>query len=200
MELILHAVSRMSAAERARKARFHQTVASVALVGLMVLAFAGPWARIAEAQVSPNPPTSWFVFVPLSPISPVSTNYSYIGTFWVQYRYGTNGLDWWFRIAPKWVQEAGNNKVTLDFTVTARGKQVNNYQTHTERASYFFHSSLDKFQFFGDFPWTSHRLHAGDIIDISVTFAYVVPAANGPGVHTVAFRHDFWAHYRVGVR
>ena len=118
----------------------------------------------------------------------------------MQYRYGANGLDWWFRIAPKWVQEAGNNKVTLDFTVTTRGKQVNNYQTHTERATYFFHSSIDGFQFVGDFPWTSHRLHPGDTIDILVAFHYVVPAPNVPGLHTNALRHDFWAHYRVGVR
>ena len=26
-----------------------------------------------------------------------------------QYRHGFNALDWWFRLPPKWVQEAGGN-------------------------------------------------------------------------------------------
>src|SRR5260370_39178313 len=121
----MHGLNRTSLAGCTAKACTQQRIAAfMVLIGLLVWGFAGPGASIAQAQVDPNPPTSSFIYIPLSPSNPVYTHYSYIGTFWVQYRYGANGLDWWFRIAPKWVQEAGNNKVTLDFTVTTRGKQV----------------------------------------------------------------------------
>jgi hypothetical protein len=60
--------------------------------------------------------------------------------------------------------------------------------------------SIDRFQFMGDAPWTFHRLHPGDTVDISITYGYLLPAANAPGLHTSAAMHDFWAHYRIGVR
>ncbi|SRR6266851_3598353 len=90
----------------------------------------GLGAGAANAQVNPTPPSTSFVYLNLSRASPSSTNPSYIGTFWVQYRYTSNSLDWWFRIAPKWVQKAGGNLVTFDYTVTTRGKKLNNYQRH----------------------------------------------------------------------
>src|SRR5216683_8443869 len=104
------------------------------------LLYSPPWAsqhgswvseRVPRTpQVNPTPPSTSFVYLNLSRASPSSTNPSYIGTFWVQYRYTSNSLDWWFRIAPKWVQEAGGNLVTFDYTVTTRGKKLNNYQRH----------------------------------------------------------------------
>jgi hypothetical protein len=178
------------------RAAFFVVVLSIFATGQLT----GPWAGRADAQVNPAPPTTSFLHVQLSGASPMSTNYSYIGTFWVQYRYGSSGLDWWFRLAPKWVQEAGTSLVTLGFTVTTRGKKVNNYQPHEKPATYFFHSSMGRFQFDGDAFWTDHRLHVGDTVDISTDFSYAIPAAHAAGLHTVPAEHSFWAHYRVGIR
>jgi hypothetical protein len=79
------------------------------------------------------------------------------------------------------VQEAGGNPVTLNFTVTTRGKQVNNYQPHEKPATYFFHSSMENFQFIGDAFWTQHHLHPGDTVDISTDFSYILPNAKVGG-------------------
>lgn len=102
----------------------------------------GLGAAPADAQVNPAPPSTSFVYVALSGATPRLTNPSYVEILWVQYRYGDNAPDWWFRIAPRWVQEAGSNLVTFDFTVATRGKRVNNYQQHKKPATYFFHSSM----------------------------------------------------------
>lgn len=126
-----------------------------------------PIAMAAE-RTGPPAPTASFIYVPLSRRAPVVTNQTYIGTFWVQYRYSSNSLDWWFHLAPKWMEQAGANSVIFNYLITTEGKQVNNYQPHKKPANYFFHSSIErKFQFIGDAPWTSHRLHPGSVIDIS---------------------------------
>lgn len=178
--------------------RFRAIVVAAVSV-LATLTMVGPGARAASAQVNPSPPSTSFVHVQLARLNPTTADTSYIGTFWVQYRYGSNALDWWFRLAPKWVQEAGGNPVTLNFTVTTRGKQVNNYQPHEKPATYFFHSSIENFEFVGDAFWTHHHLHPGDTVDISTDFSYRLPNAKVGG-HSVLAQHDFWAHYRVGIR
>jgi len=168
---------------------------------LVVLILAGPARGIAQAQVNPAPPTTApFVYVQLTPDTNTNVNVSYVGTFWVQYRYPDNALDWWFHLDSKWVREAGSNLVTLSYTVSVRGREVNNYAPHTEIAAYFFHSSITDFRYKGFAEFAHHRLHRGDTLDISADFSYIIPTANLPGNHPVQSIHEFWAHYRVGIR
>lgn len=43
------------------------------------------------------------------------------------------------------------------------------YNKAAQAADYDFHSSLDKYQNEWDAPWTSHRLHSGDFVEIAYT-------------------------------
>lgn len=153
----------------------------------------------AEAQTVPQP-SARFVYLQVTPQVPMTSDYSYIGTFSVQFAYDDGVLNWGFRIAPKWVQEAGHSLVRFDYIVTTRGRQVGNYATHERPATYMFHSSMGRFKFSGDAPWTFHSLHPGGTIDIAATFSYIIPAPTFPGLSQGDEKHSFWGHYRVGIR
>lgn len=153
----------------------------------------------AEAQTVPQPSTR-FVYLQVTPQVPMTTDYSYIGSFSVQFSYTNNVLAWGFKIAPKWVQEAGHNLVRFDYTVTTRGRKVENYTTHQKLATYVFHSSMGRFKLTGDAPWTFHSLHSGGTVEIAATFSYIIPASTFPGLSQGQEKHSFWGYYRVGIR
>jgi hypothetical protein len=100
-------------------------------------------------------------------------------------------MQWDFRIAQQWQNEAGKNPVHFEYHIYTRGKEVNAYRPHGEPASYLFHCSIGRnFQFIGDAPWTHHSLGIGDTVDIMATFGYSIPGV---------MAHDFWANYRIGI-
>lgn len=43
------------------------------------------------------------------------------------------------------------------------------YNKAARAADYAFHSTVNKYQNEWDAPWTNHRLHAGDVVDIAYT-------------------------------
>src|SRR5437868_2217416 len=81
---------------RSRRSRLRATAVLVTCALFGVLILAGPATGVAQAQVNPAPPTASFVYVRLTPDNNTTTNISYVGIFWVQYRYQDNALDWWF--------------------------------------------------------------------------------------------------------
>lgn len=176
-----------------------RAASSIVATVLLTILLLTNTANMAEAQIGPRPSTR-FVYLQTTPQVPMSGDNSYIGTFSVQFSYTNNVLAWGFKIAPKWVQEAGHDPVRFDYTVTTRGRMVENYTTHEELAVYVFHSSMGRFKFTGDAPWTFHSLHTGDTVEIAATFSYIIPTPPISGLSQGQEKHSFWGYYRVGIR
>ncbi|HSV68005.1 MAG TPA: hypothetical protein VLJ59_19200 [Mycobacteriales bacterium] len=136
---------------------------------------AGTSAARALALALVAPDRGDFHYATLSPRKGIDAS-TQIGRFTAQVKYGHNAsLPFSWRLSARNQAEAAGRPVTTNMSLSVGRRCTNwHYNTHVEPASYRFHSTLTKFNYCGDAPWTYHRPHPGYLVDINIVSTYPV--------------------------